>query len=159
MNKRIVLIKSLILATVVCSAPVGAQTPLAVEYLTKMKFGSVASTLTGGGNVIISPSADTSTITGSLIDFGGVVKRGKFKVTGEPKTWVVITMPPSFVMTKGTSSHTVTVNNFTLSTTNPVKLNKNGIKTIRFGATMNITPNQKKGTYKNEVYNINVEYQ
>jgi len=136
-----------------------AQAPLVLEWKTNLKFGTFASDTAGGGSVIVSPSANTRTITGLLTDFGGTVKRGKFKITGEPQTWVVISMPSTIVIQKGTSAHTMTIDNLTLSTSNPVKLNKNGIKNIFFGGTLTVGTNQKKGTYKNDAFVINVEYQ
>lgn len=142
------------------SAPeAAAQAPLVLEWTTNLKFGTIASDIAGGGSVIIPPSANTRTITGLLTDFGGTVKRGKFKITGEPRAWVVITMPSTIVIQKGTSSNTMTIDNLTLSTSNPVKLNKNGIKNVFFGGTLNVGTNQKKGNYKNDAFFINVEYQ
>jgi hypothetical protein len=108
--------------------------------------------------VVIPTNQDTRTITGLLTDFGGTVKRGKFQITGEPRAWVVITMPSTIVIQKGTSTNTMTIDNLTLQS-NPVKLNKNGVKNVFFGGTLNVGTNQKKGTYKDEAFVINVEYQ
>lgn len=135
-----------------------AQAPLTIEWKTNMKFGTVSASIDGGGTVVIPPNANTRTITGLLTDFGGNVTRGKFRLTGEPKAWVVITMPSSIVIQKGTSAHTMTITNLTLSTNNPVKLNSSGVKNILFGGTLTVSTDQKKGTYKNTTFNINVEY-
>ena len=141
------------------TVPVVAQTPIVVEWKASMKFGTVAADLAGGGTVVISSSANMRTISGQLVDFGGTVKRGKFKVTGDSRAWVVITMPSTIVIQKGTSANLMTISNLTLSTSNPVKLNKNGIKNVFFGGTLTVATNQKKGTYKNTNFIINVEYQ
>jgi len=140
------------------SAPeAAAQAPLVLEWKTDLKFGTIASDIAGGGTVVVPTTSDTRSITGLLTDFGGTVKRGKFKITGEPRAWVVITMPSTIVIQKGTSSNTMTIDNLTLDA-NPVKLNKNGIKTVFFGGTLNVGTNQKKGNYKNDALVINVEY-
>lgn len=140
--------------------PLGAaaQAPLALEWKTNLRFGTIASDLAGGGTVVIPTNQDTRTITGLLTDFGGTVKRGKFQITGEPRAWVVITMPSTIVIQKGTSSNTMTIDNLTLQS-NPVKLNKNGVKNVFFGGTLNVGTNQKKGTYNDDAFVINVEYQ
>jgi hypothetical protein len=143
----------------VFSAPAVAQVPLILEWKTNMKFGTFASDGAGGGTVVIPPTSNTRTLTGLLTDFGGTVKRGKFKLTGEPKTWVVLTMPSTIVIQKGTTAHNMTISNLTLSTTNPVKLSAKGLKNVFFGGTLTVGTDQKKGTYKNESFIVNAEYQ
>ncbi len=160
MNKFLFgLIATAALLSALFASPATAQVPLVIEWKTNMKFGTFAADLAGGGTVVIPATSNTSTLTGLLTDFGGTVKRGKFKLTGEPKTWVVLTMPSTIIIQKSTTSHTMTISNLTLSTTNPVKLNKNGIKNVFFGGTLTVTTNQKKGTYKNESFVVNAEYQ
>jgi hypothetical protein len=135
-----------------------AQTAVTVDWLTDLKFGTVAASVDGGGTVTIPSSADTRTVTGQLIDFGGTVKRGKFRITGTPRAWVVITMPSTIVIQKGTSPHTMTISNLTLSTDNPVRLNNQGTRNVFFGGTLTVTTDQRQGTYKNESFVINVDY-
>jgi hypothetical protein len=90
-----------------------------------MKFGTVAADLAGGGTVVISPSANTRTISGQLVDLGSAVIRGKFKITGDPNTLVVNSKPSTIVIKKGTTAQLMTISNLTRSTSNPVKQNKN----------------------------------
>ena len=135
-----------------------AVTPVTVDWLTDLKFGKVAASIDGGGTIVIPSSADTRTVTGQLIDFGGTVKRGKFRINGEPNAWVVITMPSTIVIQKGTSANTMTISNLTLSTENPVRLNNQGTKNVFFGGTLSVTTDQKQGTYKNESFIVTVEY-
>ena len=154
------LLAAAILVTLFHGQSALAQAPLVLEWRTKMKFGKVAPETGAGGTVVLSPTANTTTITGSLTDFGGTIRRGKLKITGEPKTFVIVTAPSSFTLRKGSSSHTMTVTNITMNFTNPIKLNKNGIKNVQFGATLTVAPNQRKGSYNDEGgFIIDVVYQ
>ncbi len=135
-----------------------AQAPLTMEWQTDLKFGEVAASVSGGGTIVIPPSANTRTISGALVDFGGTVKRGKIRLTGEPKAWVVITVPSTIEIQKGTSSFTMTIFNLTLSTDNPVRLNNQGVKSVFIGGTLTVATDQKKGTYKNTSFIINADY-
>jgi len=93
-------------------ADANAQSPLVLEWKTKIKFGTVAAEDVAGGTVTLSPAADTTVITGNLTDFRGTIKRGKLRITnGDSKAYVIVTLPSSFTMHKGTSAHTVTVSN------------------------------------------------
>ena len=52
----------------------------------------------------------------------------------------------------------MTVDNFTMDQTNPVRLNNQGKKTINIGATLHITTDQKQGNYNDEnafMYTVN----
>jgi|GEM_PF-4305402 len=55
------------------AGPATAQTPFTLEWKTKMKFGKVAPETGAGGTVVLSPNANTTTITGNLTDFGGTI--------------------------------------------------------------------------------------
>ncbi|MBT6610352.1 MAG: DUF4402 domain-containing protein [Rhodospirillaceae bacterium] len=156
----VVLAFGLICLTLGLAAPAQAQTPFTLEWKTKMKFGTVASDEAAGGTIVLSPAADTTTITGSLTDFGGTIKRGKLRITGgNSKAFVIVSWPSSFTIRKGTSTHVMTVSNITMNLTNPVKLSNSGAKTIFFGATLTIGADQKKGTYNDEGgFTIDVNY-
>jgi len=120
---------------------------------TNMKFGSVSSSVDGSGTVTISPTSDTTTLSGTIFDFGGTVKRGKFKIeNGTPKAFVTIILPPSITITKG--SHTLTVDQLTLSVTNPVKLNNSGKKVFYVGGRLSIPTNQKAKKNYNGDYTV-----
>jgi len=137
-----------------------AQTPLQLIWKVKMKFGKVAPETTGGGTVVISSAANTTTITGNLTDFGGTIKRGKLQVIGDSKAYVIVSLPSTFTLRKGTGTHTMTVSNLTMNLTNPIRLSSQGKKNIYFGATLTVSPNQKKGTYNEDGdFIVDVDYQ
>lgn len=130
--------------------PTAAQTPLSVVHKRNMKFGNWASTLSAGGTVTVSPTSDTTTFTGALISFGGTVRRARVQLVGEPKAYVIVSLPSSITIRKGTSSHFMTVDNFTMDKTNPVRLNNSGKKTVNIGATVTYGADQRQGNYNDE---------
>lgn len=148
-------------AAFVVLAPATATTQVAITLVPKrdMKFGQFAASVDGGGTVVLSPDADTVSWSGAITNFGGTVKRARFQIVGEPKAYVIISLPSSITIRKGTSANYLTVDNFTMNFPNPVKLNNQGKKTINIGATLHITTDQKQGNYNDEnTFTYTVEY-
>ncbi len=136
-----------------------AQTPLVLEKRRGIKFGKVAADLSAPGTVVLSPTSDSITVSGPLINFGGTVRRGRIKITGEPRAEVIVTLPSSITIRRGTSGNVMTVDSFTMDRTNPVKLNRNGIRTINIGATLRVGANQRRGNYNDDnLFTVDVEY-
>ncbi len=137
-----------------------AAVDVSIVQKTDMKFGSFASDVDVPGTAVIGTAADTKTLTGGLVDFGGTVKRAKFQILGDSKAYVIVTLPSSITIAKGTSGHVMTLDTFTMSQTNPVRLNNQGKRTIWIGATLHVDADQKKGNYNDDnTFTVNVEYQ
>lgn len=135
------------------------QVALTLDPKRDMKFGTFAADLAGGGTVVLSPDADSVSFSGPITNFGGTVTRARFQIIGEPKAYVIISLPSSITIRKGTSNNYMTINNFTMDQSNPVKLNNQGKKTINIGATLHITTDQKQGNYNDEnSFSYTVEY-
>ncbi len=108
---------------------------------------------------MLSPTTDSVTVTGPLINFGGTVRRARIRITGEPRAEVIVTLPTSITIRRGTSGNVMTVDSFTMDRTNPVKLNRNGIRTINIGATLRVGPGQRRGNYNDDnAFTVNVDY-
>ncbi|MEQ8322120.1 MAG: DUF4402 domain-containing protein [Rhodospirillales bacterium] len=143
----------------VTSAPATTQVAITLELKRDMKFGEFAASIDGGGTVILSPDSDTVSFSGSITNFGGTVRRARFLITGEPRAYVIITLPSSITIRKGTSNNYLTIDNFTMDQTNPVRLSNQGKKTINIGATLHIGTDQSKGNYNDEnTFTYVVEY-
>lgn len=145
--------RALCLAAVLCLlGPTTATTKVEITLIPKrdMKFGEFAASIDGGGTVVLNANADSVTWSGAITPFGGTVRRARFKIEGQPKQYVIVTLPSSITIRKGTSNHYMTVDNFTMDKTNPVRLNKSGTKTINIGATLHIGTNQRKGNYNDD---------
>lgn len=142
-----------------CATPAKAQ-PITIDKKRDMKFGTFASDVSGSGTVVLNPNADQTTLTGPLFDFGGTVRRARFQIIGDAKAWVIVTLPSSITIRKGTSGNAMTVDTFTMDVTNPVRLNNSGKKTINIGATLRVTTNQTAGNYNDDnEFTIDVDYQ
>lgn len=142
-------------------APAPATTQVAITLVPKrdMKFGKFAASIDGGGTVVLSPDADSVSWSGAITNFGGTVRRARFQIVGEPKAYVIVSLPSSITIRKGTSNHYMTVDSFTMNLTNPVRLNNSGKKTINIGATLHITTDQRQGNYNDEnTFTYTVEY-
>lgn len=139
--------------------PVKPQVAITLVPKRTMKFGSYAAGESGTGTVVMPATADVPIVSGSLVDFGGTSRRARFQIIGEPKAFVIITLPSSITIEKGTSGKTMTVDNFTMSLPNPVKLSNQGKKTINIGATLHIGTAQKKGNYNDQnTFTYDVDY-
>ena len=124
-----------------------------------MKFGSYAADPNGTGTVVISPNADTVSTTGGIVSFRGTIRRARFQITGDSKADVFIVLPSSITIRKGTSSNFMTVSNFTMDQSNPIRLSKSGRRTINIGATMTVNAAQKKGNYNDDnVFTVSAFY-
>ena len=142
----------LLLAAFILVAPTATWSQATLQIIEKrgLRFGEWAADEVGTGTVTIPPTSDTTTSSGGLISFGGNIKRARFQLIGEPKAFVIVTLPSSITIRKGTSSHVMTVDNFTMNLTNPVKLNNKGKKTINIGATLHVGAGQRQGNYNDD---------
>lgn len=139
--------------------PVKPQVAITLVLKKTMKFGSYAAGETTSGTVILSASSDTPTASGALVDFGGTSRRTKIQIFGEAKAYVILTLPSSITIEKGTSGNTMTVDNFTQSLPNPIKIGNAGKKTVYIGATLHVGTDQKKGNYNDQnSFTYDVDY-
>jgi len=139
--------------------PVKPQVAITLVHKRTMKFGKYAAGESSSGTVTMPASADTPIISGPLVDFGGTSRRARIQILGEPKAYVIVTLPSSITIEKGTTGSTMTVDNFTMSLTNPVRLSNQGKKTINIGATLHIGTAQTKGNYNDQnSFSVDVDY-
>jgi hypothetical protein len=138
-----------------------ATTQVALTLVPKrdMKFGTFAASIDGGGTVVLNASADAVSWSGAITNFGGTVRRARFQIVGEPKAYVIVSLPSSITIRKGTTNNYLTIDNFTMDQTNPVKLSNQGKRIINIGATLHIGTDQKQGNYNDEnTFTYTVEY-
>ncbi len=160
MKKLVASIASALLIVVVTGAPskTDAQTPLQIVWKTKLKFGTAASSVDGSGTIVINAANNTRSVTGEAFDFGGNWSRGKFQLVGEPKAFVIVTLPSSYTITNSNGNFSMLVDNIGMNLTNPIKLSNQGKKTVFIGARLNITTNQKAKNYNQGSFLIDADY-
>lgn len=138
---------------------VKTQTPITFDRLQTLKFGKYAAGETTSGTVVMPSNSNNPIISGSLVDFGGTSRRGRIRINGDANATVVITLPSSITIEKGSSGNTMTVDNFTMNVSNVTNLSGQGKKTVRIGATLHIGTTQTKGNYNdNNSFTVDVDY-
>lgn len=138
---------------------VKTQTPITFDRIQTLKFGKYAAGEFSTGTVTMPSSSNNPIISGSLVDFGGTSRRGRIRINGDPGATVVITLPSSITIEKGTTGNTMVVDNFTMNVSNVTNLSGQGRKTIRIGATLHIGTAQNKGNYNDSnSYTVDVDY-
>lgn len=149
MLSRLLLAAAIALPIVGLSDYVSAQEPTIIQKR-DMKFGKFAANPNATGTAIISPNADTVSLSGGLFSFGGTVRRARFQIVGDSKAYVFIVLPSSITIRKGSSANFMTVSNFTMDRANPIRLSNAGKRTINIGATVTVSAGQTKGNYNDE---------
>jgi len=138
---------------------VKTQTPITFDRLLTLKFGKYAAGEFATGTVTMPSGSNNPIISGSLVDFGGTSRRGRVRINGDAGATVVITLPSSITIEKGTSGNTMIVDNFTMNVSNVVNLSGQGRKTVRIGATLHIGTAQTKGNYNDSnSFTVDVDY-
>jgi len=131
-----------------------------LSWESELKFGAAASDLTLPGTVIIDAVANSRSVTGGLFDFGGSWSRGKFRIEGQKKANVFVSLPASIVLQNAGGTYSITVTNLRMNLPNPVKLSSDGKKTVYIGGTLQVTANQKASHYTDiGTLIVDVEYQ
>jgi hypothetical protein len=151
------------LVAVLCTVTTGlatTQSAITLDVRRQMNFGHFAASADGSGSVILSPDADTITFNGPIVLFSSKdVQRARFRINGEKKTYVIVSLPSSITIQSSTSGATMTVENFTMDQANPIYLGNNGRKTVNIGATLRIGNNQNAGSYTvNNNFTFVVDY-
>jgi hypothetical protein len=131
-------------------------TPLTINESTRMNFGRVVSSASGG-TVTILAASDTANVTGGVVALGTnpSIARGVFAITGTGNQPYTVTLPASPVnVTSGAS--TMSVGTFTIQGGTSRTLSS-GTDTLRLGATLTLGPNQAAGVYTG-IYSVTVSY-
>lgn len=140
--------------------PAKPQVAITLDILREMNFGEFAASVDGAGNVMLSPNADTVTFSGPVTQFSGKkVQRARFRINGEKKTYVIVSLPSSITIQSASGGTTMIIDDFTMDVSNPVYLGNNGRMTVNIGATLRIGTNQNAGDYNiNNSFTFVVEY-
>jgi hypothetical protein len=75
------------------SAPQPDSRPLSIEVDAVLDFSRVAQSARGGGSVAVDAQSGARTVSGGLVDLGGMALKGSVRVTGEPGRHIRVSMP------------------------------------------------------------------
>ena len=129
------------------SAGVTIVTPIAVQQVTALNFGSIALNSTAAGTMTLS-TTNVRTPPGSIdaVTSGGQTPAAaQFSVSAQSGYTYAVTLPSSATLSSGTN--TVTVNAFTTGSSLSSLTATGSAQTYTVGATLNVPANAAAGTY------------
>ncbi len=117
-----------------------------ISNLIDFQFGSVAGDADLAGTAIIPSGANSKSVTGGAFDFGGTVRRGRFRLRGPNNSSYTCTLPSSVTLSSG--GNTIVVDNIVSSKPLPSgNLNNKGRSNHRIGGTLQVAAGQAAGNY------------
>lgn len=130
--------------------------PITIEIETSIDFAKLGlASTTQGGTALIDPATGQRTITGALLDLGGVPVTGTVTIRGEPKEHVAVNFPATvLIYNSGGASYPIT--GFTTTLKNNPKIGDDGTLRFTFGATLQVSGGAA-GKFRGSVP-ITVEY-
>ena len=105
-----------------------------IDRLRDFEFGSVAGDADLAGTASVPSGANTKTVAGGAFDFGGAVRRGRFRLLGPDNSSYSCTLPGSITLSSG--GNTIDVDNIVSSKSMSGNLSNNGKKNHRIGGTL-----------------------
>ena len=126
-------------------------TPISIDKIIDLNFGTLAVDATQGGTVVMAPtSANSRSLTGgiTLPNVTGTVTAAKFTVKGEGSSTYAITLPGDITLTGQNTAKTMTVGKFTSTPSSTGQLNS-GTQDIFVGATLTVVAAQAADVYTN----------
>ncbi len=117
-----------------------------IDRLRDFLFGSVAGDADLAGTASVPSGANTKSVAGGAFDFGGTVRRGRFRLRGPDNSSYTCTLPSSVTLSSG--GNTIVVDNIGSSKSLPSgNLNSNGRSNHRIGGTLQVAAGQAAGSY------------
>ena len=117
-----------------------------ISNLRDFVFGSLAGDADLAGTATIPTNANTKSVAGGAFDFGGTVRRGRFRLNGPANSSYTCTLPSSVTLSSG--GNTIVVDNIVSSKPLPSgNLNNNGRSNHRIGGTLQVAAGQAAGNY------------
>ena len=117
-----------------------------IDTLRDFVFGSLAGDADLAGTATIPTDVNTKSVAGGAFDFGGTVRRGRFRLNGPANSSYTCTLPSSVTLSSG--GNTIVVDNIVSSKSLPSgNLNGNGRSNHRIGGTLQVAAGQAAGNY------------
>jgi Domain of unknown function (DUF4402) len=120
--------------------------PLSILNITELDFGTNVIGTTAG-TIVINPTTDARTTTGSATAAGGTPNAGKFLTYGGPLQFVQVNHGGLPVLNRAGGGATMNVTQLTLNGPTFRYLSAAGVLDLRVGGTLAIGANQLAGDY------------
>jgi len=138
------------------TATVDLLSPLTIQKLQDLDFGTVA--VTAAGTAVIDPVANSISTTGGLVAAGGTPHAALFRGAASQNSVVNIKLPKQpIALTRVGGSETVTVSNFTLDGPTKRQMAQATTFDIKVGATLTVPAGQIAGQYTG-TFDVTAQY-
>jgi len=138
------------------TATVDLLSPLTIQKLQDLDFGTVA--VTAAGTAVIDPVANSISTTGGLVAAGGTPHAALFRGAASQNSVVNIKLPKQpITLTRVGGAETVTVSNFTLDGPTKRQMAQATTFDIKVGATLTVPAGQIAGQYTG-TFDVTAQY-
>jgi hypothetical protein len=138
------------------SATVDLLSPLTIQKIQDLDFGTVA--VTAAGTAVIDPVANSISTTGGLLALGGTPQSALFRGAASQNSVVNIKLPKQpITLTRVGGTQTVTVSKFTLDGPTKRQMGQATTFDIRVGATLTVPAGQMAGQYTG-TFDVTAQY-
>lgn len=138
------------------AATVDLLSPLTIQKLQDLDFGTVA--VTAAGTAVIDPVANSISTTGGLVAAGGTPHAALFRGAASQNSVVNIKLPKQpITLTRVGGAETVTVSNFTLDGPTKRQMAQATTFDIKVGATLTVPAGQMAGQYTG-TFDVTAQY-
>ena len=138
------------------SATVDLLSPLTIQKLQDLDFGTVA--VTAAGTAVIDPVANSISTAGGLAAAGGTPHAALFRGAASQNSVVNIKLPKQpITLTRVGGTETVTVSNFTLDGPTKRQMAQATTFDIKVGATLTVPAGQIAGQYTG-TFDVTAQY-
>jgi hypothetical protein len=130
--------------------------PITIEVETSFDYARIGILVVNrGGTAQIDPRTGVRTLTGGLIDLGGLPITGTVTIRGQPKEHVTVTFPANVGLTNN-AGQSYPLTNFATTLKNNPKLGDDGVLRFTFGGLLRID-GSATGTFRGNIP-ITIEY-
>ncbi len=133
-----------------------ALKPITITQVQALDFANLISTPGASGTSVLNPSTGVKSVTGGVVDFGGVHLVALFDITGSNSGAFTIFLPGTIIITEPGGA-TTTITNFTSFPSGTGTFDGTGKATLVVGATLQVAAGQASGVYTS-VFDVTVTY-
>jgi hypothetical protein len=134
----------------------GGGKPITITQTQALDFANLGSVPAASGTAVLSPATGVKSVTGGVLDLGGVHLVALFDVTGTNSGSFTITLPGTITITEPGGT-TTTITDFTSFPSGTGTFSGQGTATLVVGATLRVAAGQQSGVYT-DLSDITVAY-
>jgi hypothetical protein len=134
----------------------GGGKPITITQMQALDFANIGSVQAASGTAVLDPSTGAKSVTGGVVDFGGVHLLAMYDLTGSNNGSYTIILPGTITITEPGGT-TTTITNFTSFPSGTGTFSGQGTATLVVGATLRVAAGQQSGVYT-DLFDVTVAY-